>query len=163
MRLLFEGGIYFFGKPGDINDGWIGYERVRRWWLLDAVCSTHSLSVLLSAVGTTRTTQTVLALAWWPSSETIHTRVRMPHLLATTTIRGGRLLRLRALDCAATIPEWWLFEGGIYSKKYSTCMCATSCIYMHCKDLDHIYTQQWGQCSCRKLCTCSTEFLKCYS
>ena len=29
--LLFEGGIYFFGKPGDINDGWIGYERVR--WL----------------------------------------------------------------------------------------------------------------------------------
>ena len=27
--LLFEGGIYFFGKPGDTNDGWIGYEEVR--------------------------------------------------------------------------------------------------------------------------------------
>ena len=28
--LLFEGGVYFLGKPGDVNDGWIGYERVRR-------------------------------------------------------------------------------------------------------------------------------------
>ena len=26
VRLLFEGGIYFFGKPGDINDSWIGYK-----------------------------------------------------------------------------------------------------------------------------------------
>ena len=25
---------------------------------------------------------------------------------------------LRASDCAATIREWCLFEGGIYSKKY---------------------------------------------
>ena len=23
VRLLFEGGIYFFGKPGDIHNGWI--------------------------------------------------------------------------------------------------------------------------------------------
>ena len=23
--LLFEGGVYFFGKPADINDGWIRY------------------------------------------------------------------------------------------------------------------------------------------
>ena len=45
-------------------------------------CSTRSLSVLLSAVGTTRTTQTILAhvvLMWWPSSEIIRTRVRVPH------------------------------------------------------------------------------------
>ena len=28
-RLLFEGGIYFIGKPADIND-WIRYVRVRR-------------------------------------------------------------------------------------------------------------------------------------
>ena len=27
--LLFEGGVYFFGKSGDINDGWIRYVRVR--------------------------------------------------------------------------------------------------------------------------------------
>ena len=25
---------------------------------------------------------------------------------------------------------WRLFEGDIYSKKYSTSMCATSCVYM---------------------------------
>ena len=59
-----EDGVYFFGKPGDTNDGWIRYVRVRWWWLLDA-SSTHSLSVLLSAVGVSRTTQTVLALVWW--------------------------------------------------------------------------------------------------
>ena len=29
-RLLFEGGVYFFGKPADINDGLIRYVRVRR-------------------------------------------------------------------------------------------------------------------------------------
>ena len=57
MQLLFEGGVYFFGKPRDINDGWIRYVRVRWWRLLDAVSSTHSLSVLLSGMGTTRTTQ----------------------------------------------------------------------------------------------------------
>ena len=28
--LLFEGGVYFFGKPGDINGGWIRYIRVRQ-------------------------------------------------------------------------------------------------------------------------------------
>ena len=28
VRLLFEGGVYFFGKPGDINNGWIRYVRV---------------------------------------------------------------------------------------------------------------------------------------
>ena len=84
--LLFEGGVYLFGKPGDINNGWIRYERVRQWWLLDAVSSMHSLSVLLSAVGTTCTTQTVLALARWLLSKIICTRVRVPRLLATATI-----------------------------------------------------------------------------
>ena len=29
VQLLFEGGIYFFGKPADIKDGWIRYVRVR--------------------------------------------------------------------------------------------------------------------------------------
>ena len=58
VRLLFEVGVYFFGKPWDVNDSWIGYVRVRRWRLLDAVSSTRSLSLLLSAVEMTRTTQT---------------------------------------------------------------------------------------------------------
>ena len=25
--LLFKGGVYFFAKPADINDGWIRYVR----------------------------------------------------------------------------------------------------------------------------------------
>ena len=59
-RLLFEGGVFFFGKPGEIKDGWI---RGDGCYSVDAVGNTHSLSLLLSAVGTTCTTQTVLALA----------------------------------------------------------------------------------------------------
>ena len=118
-RLLFQGGIYVLESPEtSTTDGWIRYVRVRRWRLLDAVRSTRSLSVLLSAVGTTRTAQTVLALVWWPSSEIIRTRVRVPRLLAEATIRGRRLFRSRASDCAATIRGRLLFEGGVYSKKY---------------------------------------------
>ena len=61
--------------------------------MLEAVSSKHSLSLLLSAVETTRTAQTVLALVWWLSSEIIHTCMHV--------------LRL-------------LFEAGVYSKKYGT-------------------------------------------
>ena len=68
MWLLFEGDVYFFGKFRDINDSWIRYERARRWRLLDAVSSTHSLSVLPSAVGTTHTTHTI-------HTQNIHTSV----------------------------------------------------------------------------------------
>ena len=76
----------------------------------------YSLSVLLSAVVTTRATQTVLAPAWWPLSEIIRTRV----CAAALTTRGyysrvafisfksfglcGYYLR------AATIWGWCLFE-----------------------------------------------------
>ena len=52
-----------------------------------------------------------------PSSEIIRTRVRVPRLLAATTIRGRRLFRSRVSDCAAI-----LFEGGVYSKKYHTAL-----------------------------------------
>ena len=62
---------------------------------LDAVSNMHSLSVLLSAVGTTRTTQTVLALAWRPSSEIIRTHVRVPGLLAAATIYGSHYIHPR--------------------------------------------------------------------
>ena len=30
VQLLYEGSVYFFGKPRDINDGLIRYVRVRR-------------------------------------------------------------------------------------------------------------------------------------
>ena len=50
-RLLFEGGIYFFGKPADINDGWINHVRMIQRRLLNAVSSLRSLSVLLVSHG----------------------------------------------------------------------------------------------------------------
>ena len=50
----------FFGKPGDINDSWIRVHTIET--VKDAVSAMHGLSLRLSAVGTTRTTQTVLAL-----------------------------------------------------------------------------------------------------
>ena len=112
-------GWRFFGNPGDI-DGWIKYVRVRRWRLLDSVSGTRSLSVLLSAVGKTCTTQTVLALAWWLSSKIIRTCVCMLRLLAVATIEGRHLFHSKASDCAATSWGRPLFEGGVYSKKYGT-------------------------------------------
>ena len=55
--LLFKGGVDFFAKPGEINDSWIRYVRVRQRRLLSTVSSMCSLSVLLSALGMTRTKQ----------------------------------------------------------------------------------------------------------
>ena len=83
--------------------------------MLDAFCSTHSLSVLLSAVEMTCTTQIALALAWWPLSEIISTRVRVPCIpvLAMATIPG------RYLFCSELPTVWVLFKSGDYSKKYS--------------------------------------------
>ena len=107
VGLLFEGGIYFFEKPGDIQDSWIRYLRVRRWWLLDAVSSTCSLSVLLSAVEMTRTTQIALALVWWLSAEIIRTRVPL-------------FFCSRVSDCSATIRRRRLFEEIRYMTLCST-------------------------------------------
>ena len=78
--------------------------------MLDAVCSAHSLSVLLSAVETTCTPQIALALAWWPLSEIISTRVRVPCMLATATSPG------RYLFCSELSNVWLLFKSGNYSR-----------------------------------------------
>ena len=114
--LLFEGGVYFFGK---LRDSWIRYVRVRWWRLLDTVSSTRSLSVLLSAVGMTHTTQTVLVLVWWPLSEIIHMCAR-----AAFTSRSYYSSRVFIsfknfglcgyYSRAATIWGRQLFEGGNY-------------------------------------------------
>ena len=88
VRLLSEGGIYFFGKPADINDGWIRYIWVIQWQLLDAVRSKHSLSVLLSAVETSCTTWTPPVQAWWPLSEINCICVHVLHIVAAATIWG---------------------------------------------------------------------------
>ena len=123
VRLLIEGGIYFFWKPWDVNDGWMRYVRVRRWQLLDAVSSTHSLSLLLSAVGATCTTQTVLELEWWPSSEIIRTRVRCCIYYPWLLFEGG-IYFVQELQIV-----WLLFEGGVYLKKYGSRL---ACIFVEC-------------------------------
>ena len=66
------------------------YVQARQWQLLDTVNSMCSLSVLLS-VEMTHTTQMALALAWWPSSEMIHTCVCILRILAAATIQGQSL------------------------------------------------------------------------
>ena len=111
VRLLFKGGVYFFGKPGDINDGWIQYEWVRRWRLLDTVSSMRASQSCCQLWE--QLVQHKQSLAWWLSSEIICTRVCVPHLVAMATIRGGHLFRSKPSDCAAIV-----FEGGVHSKKY---------------------------------------------
>ena len=101
---LLEGGVYFFGKPADIDDGWIKYVRVKRWRLLDAVCSTRSPSVLLLAVETTRTTQIAPALACMVTVDS-HTCACPAY-----TSRGC---------CLRAAFVWLLFECDDYSRAVS--------------------------------------------
>ena len=88
--LPFEGSVYFFGTPKDINYSWIRYVRVIQWRLLDTVNSKWSLSVLLSAMETSRTTQTAPVLVRWLSSEI--TRIRM--CMCVTYTSHGNYLRM---------------------------------------------------------------------
>ena len=92
--------------PTDINDGSIRHVWAIQWQLLDAVCSTHSLSVLLSAAEMSHTTRTALALAWWPSSEIICTC----HVHELRLLLRAAFITLRASNCAATIQGWRLFK-----------------------------------------------------
>ena len=64
--------------------------------LIDAGGSTRSLSVLLSAVKTGLRTHTALEIA--------HMSVCCVRVV---------FISLRAPDCAATIREWHLLEGGV--------------------------------------------------
>ena len=114
--LLFEGGDYFFGKPWDMTEWWLDKVRTSEMVMVARRCqySKRSLSVLLSVVGTTCTTQIVLALAWWPLSQIICTCVCMPHWLAAATIRGHITFKSFGLcgyySRAATIQGWHLFK-----------------------------------------------------
>ena len=104
--LLLESGMYFLGKPTDTNDGWIRYVRAIQWWVLDAVNSKHSLSVLQSAVEMSHTTRTVLVLVWQLSSEIVHICVH------------ARGYYLRMVFISLRIPKYVvLFQGVDYSRK----------------------------------------------
>ena len=85
-QLLFEGGVYFFGKLVGINHDWI---RTIQWQLLDAVSSKCSLLVLLSVVETSRTTQAAQTVAYWPS----FMYVCICCILAAAIIQGWCLFR----------------------------------------------------------------------
>ena len=82
-QLLFKGSYY--SRAATIR-GWLlflwktrqhqrwlekAHKTAIQWRLLEAVSGKRSLSVPLSVMETSRTTQTALALAWWPSSEII--------------------------------------------------------------------------------------------
>ena len=113
----------FFGKPADINDYWIKHIRVIQWRLLDAVSSMCSLSVLLSTMETSRTTQNSPSGSPLTIVRNIH--IRVPHILAVTTIREWRLFHLELLmmrqqfegSYYLRVASIWgriPFEGGIY-------------------------------------------------
>ena len=105
-----QGRHLFLWKAHDINYSWIRElkclvwgVRTIQWRLLDAVIGTSnlSLSVLLSAVETSRTT---LMLARWPSSETTHIGVHVPHIPAAATVKGQRLFK--------EIHVWYYYVGA---------------------------------------------------
>ena len=105
--LLFKGSVQFFGKPADINNGLIRYVQALQRWLLGAVSSLHSLLVLLSAMGMSRTTG--------DCHHKVFTHVcciHQPWLL----FYGGVLIML-LLFKGRTIRGWHLFE----EIQYSTC------------------------------------------
>ena len=107
LRLLFEGGFYFLKKPADIDNCWIGHVQAIQWWLLNAVSSTRSLWVQLSAVGINESYNTNCPGSTWEP----------PRLLFEGRIYFTQSFRF---DCVhmATIQGQRLFEGGVYSKKY---------------------------------------------
>ena len=82
MRQLFEGGVYFVGKPAESNDDWNRYVRMIQLGMIDAgssACSACSPSqsscqlwkrVLEHEQG--------LEIAQWASAAIISTRVRAP-------------------------------------------------------------------------------------
>ena len=68
-----------------------------------AVSSTHSLSVLLSAMETNCTTEIALVLARWLLLKILHICVRVQCILAAATIQRLTFVSFRASNCAATI------------------------------------------------------------
>ena len=102
VRLLFEGGVYFFGKPSDTNNSWIRYIQTIQWRLLDTVISKRSLSVLLSAMENDSYNTNN------PSASPVIVVRNYLHVCATCSshdyLLGAVFILLRSSDCTATIP-----------------------------------------------------------
>ena len=95
-------------KPTDINNGWIRYVQAIQWWILDAVNSTWSISVLLSAVETSRTTQTIPVTV---TRNYLLMRVCATYILPVATIQGSILFYSELWLCGFCFRR---FEGGNY-------------------------------------------------
>ena len=123
MRAAF---IFLGGKPADSNNGWIRNMRAIQLGLIDTG-STHSLSVLLSAVEMNLRTRTALEIAQWALAAIISTHVCVPHVLATATVWGWCLFRLELPIVRL------LFDGSNYSMMVSNQrnMCYQLTIYMY--------------------------------
>ena len=96
----------FFGKPADINNGWIRYVQVIQLGLIDAASSTLSLSV---HHGKSCRTWTSLALVQWPAAS-ICTHVSVPRIQATVAIQKWCLFHSDLLIV------WLPYEGSDYSR-----------------------------------------------
>ena len=116
--------VFICWEPTGMNNGWIRYIWVIQWRLFDTVSGTHSLSFLFSTVEMSCTTQTSIYLAQLPSSENIHTRVRVPCILAAATIWGWRLF------CSKVLIVWLLFKGGNYLRAASIWRETVSCAWV---------------------------------
>ena len=111
--LLFEGGDYFIGKLADSNDGWIRCMWPIQLGLIDTGSSMCSLSVLLSAMGTTLRKCTALEIAQWAPAGIICTHARALRILAVATIQGWYLF------CSELPIVRWLFKGSDYLRAAS--------------------------------------------
>ena len=117
VRLLFEGGVYFIGKPAGINDGWIRYVRAIQQRLLDAGSSTRNLSIQVSAMEKSCTARTALALARWPSSELFEcVCVSRVYIVAVATIRGRSLVE--EMRYCIDVLLWRLYDFCCYRSCY---------------------------------------------
>ena len=109
MATIFGGGIYFFGKPGDINDE---LDKVHTSDAVTTVRHGHKLQLLSPAVS--RGIKLYNTICPSASPLTIiknHMDIcaHVPHVVATDTTRG------RCLFHSELLIVWLLFEGGIYS------------------------------------------------
>ena len=109
--LLFEGGVYFFGRPTDINDSWIRYVRAMQWQLLDAASSMCVASQSCCQPWKRGVNRNSL-------SASLVTVIRnYSHMCVCSASHGyysrAAFILLRAPGCVATITgrEWFSYSG----------------------------------------------------
>ena len=90
VQLLSKGGIYFSGKPTDINDSWIRYVRAIQRWLhircyMQPLSSTVSNGKELYNMSSSSASLVMVV-------RIICTRVHVPHIVVAAAFRGRHLV-----------------------------------------------------------------------